>query len=1241
MALTPEEEEELARLEAEFGTQDAEPVAASALTPEEEEELAQLEAEFGKEPTAATSLTPEEEKELAQLEAEFGKVHDPSAGQIVAGVGAEIATGVGGQLAGTAIGTAILPGIGTAVGYVVGSIGSGILGSIAAQKLEGREDISWGRTIAAGLINLAPGGTGKGAKGAITLGKVATREAAKGAAFGATEATSRAIIDEGRLPTAGELVQYGGVGALFGGTVGPTATKISRKFAGKTPQQIDEAIARGEIDYKDLNWVLKQGQVAPKTDDMPSMEGFLRREVAQTRERVMAEEAATALAQPNKLRLPTTMKRIYASIAPSRTTGRGVQEEAISFKNKINAAESEASRIERSINKFIERNPKVASKVDDFLDGADIDPSLEPVAAQLQRYRETMNELQTELIQQLDDGQMQHLGEDSRKALLNAVHQSQKEKNYVTREYEIFTNKNFKQDPVKRLAAERELRNYYIGEGQTVEAATESAKKHIDNLVGKSARNMADKPQGSVGASLEGILRKRKQPGPAEREFLGEIVDVGAKMRGTLTRTARLVARNSADDNIARTLEDVGLASRVQREGMDSLNLRSRDETGLFVNPEVQIAVNKLYADNFIDKSGDIIEDGAKDLISSGIGLSKAVKVIGNVPSYAVQLWGNASNLIGMGINPFNPSKMSRGMRLALSDFGWVEDLSKSPKARKALLDDMRTMEIYGLKGGNIIESDLRATLDQGLFSKTVGKAVEPFGKVYSSLDVMGRYVGWKANQNTIRKLFPTLGDEDVKKFAARMINDTYQNYDKLSNTVRWATKWGAMPQFASFTAEFARNQYNQGRIIKQMLNGTYGKDFGLQVAPEQLRAMQREGAKRLASLVAVYGGAYGITEAIKSESGVDPKKEAALRETVLPEWDRNKQLAIALSEDGTAGSYANMSYILPQSVGVAALRAGMDGSDITSLSGLIVEELVGEGTFINKAAMQALDNRNDRGKPISYSEDEFGQFKDRLGYFITQSFKPGTAREIDKMMKAQRGVGDYTMKEIAARQVGYRVNKFDVAEQAQFTIKRTNDNLNLAKTDYNSQRDYGDVSPQQLERTYQEANAAAKKSFDQMVRHNENLATLGLTEEQRIDVMREAGLSSENILNVLEGKYADIPRIETKSTSDIYDELTGSNQEKVAEIRKISKEDPKLGKELFGKHKDMLLAERRDISERDKLLLALGTEKRALRLYEMGILENRELLRKMMSKKIATPEVLFAIHRRHRAENAPNLGGY
>jgi len=203
---------------------------------------------------------------------------EPSAGDIVKGVGVEVGAGVGGSVIGGIIGGtlgSVIPGAGTAAGAVIGaSLGgatASFFDSLLAQDIEGQEDKSMGRALAAAAIGAVPGGVGKGIRGGMTLGKVATREAAKGAAFGVTDATARAVIDEGRLPTAGELAQFGGAGALFGGALGGVTTKIGQKFAGKTPQQIDDAIAREEITFKDLSFFPEQVQAkglasTPKVD---------------------------------------------------------------------------------------------------------------------------------------------------------------------------------------------------------------------------------------------------------------------------------------------------------------------------------------------------------------------------------------------------------------------------------------------------------------------------------------------------------------------------------------------------------------------------------------------------------------------------------------------------------------------------------------------------------------------------------------------------------------------------------------------------------------------------------------------------------------------------------------------------------------------------------------------------------------------------------------------------------------
>jgi hypothetical protein len=100
----------------------------------------------------------------------------PSAAQLTAAVATELAISEGAKAGGAALGASIAAGagqagpqvatpeevvtvpVGATIGYVAGAIKGGIAGSIAAQKIEGRDDISWGRVLVDTTLNLVPGG---------------------------------------------------------------------------------------------------------------------------------------------------------------------------------------------------------------------------------------------------------------------------------------------------------------------------------------------------------------------------------------------------------------------------------------------------------------------------------------------------------------------------------------------------------------------------------------------------------------------------------------------------------------------------------------------------------------------------------------------------------------------------------------------------------------------------------------------------------------------------------------------------------------------------------------------------------------------------------------------------------------------------------------------------------------------------------------------------------------------------
>lgn len=1336
-------------------------------------------------PEAQESFTPKEAQEsFTPPEAQESFVppeanEEPTTGEIVAGVGAEMATSVGGSVAGGIIGGAIgsvVPVVGTAAGAVagtaIGGFAGGVLGSLWAQDIEDQEEVSVGRALGAGVVSAIPlgGAAAKGVKGATKItgsmiGRAAGREAVKGAALGTTEATIRTTIDEGRLPTKEELATYAGAGALFGGALGAVTPKVSKsmdKFLGRSAAEIDDALIKGDLTYKDFKPILEpeaqsissiskkysndlsklevretensivvdsvivmkskrnQGIGSSVLDDIsryadskgkpvtltpsglganraekterlngfykrigfsenpskidgqdlikqpkPKMEGIFRDKVAQMQSRARSKVAAEALTSPAPI---TTMKNKMRSIlAPSRVVGKEARNEALNFRKRVASAEELGGRIERRVAKEIKKDPTVEGRVNAFLDGGEVDPSLGSLNDELIVYRSKMNELQGELIHQLEldhmasmkTGELREVTDkilklreeaqsmsgkklkraekkltkmqkkvDATPQLIEKIKESKELNKYARQEYRMFTDSEFVPDIKLRAKAQEELVTKIMAKNKnmTRPAAEVKASKHLDDLENKSARvRKAEARQGSGRALYEAPLKQKKNVGDAEKAWLGEITETGEKMRGTLSGVARLVARKQTDRNVAAILSKHGLAvpANKQSPNMVELRLKSGETTGLHVAPEVQASVNRLYLDGAQQRSSNPIIAGIQDLYSSAVGLSKATKVLLNPPSYAVQVYGNTMNLLGMGVNPFGGAY--KGMRLALSEYGGLEHMmSKAGKTeRVAFLKELNDMAKYGIKGENIMESDIRDAFERGLFSKMADKPVGFFGKAYSVPDTVGRYVGWKAQQKMLKKVYPHLGEEDLKRLGAEVINDVYQNYDRLSGTIKSLSRMGVMPQFASFTAEFMRNQYNQAKIIAQMLGGTFGADLGIDVSKANVKAMRVEGAKRLAALSTVYGATAGTIAAINRDGGISEGDEEHIRELV-PNWDKHKSLAMRLSDDGKKMSYANVSYIAPQALGLAAFDAGMSGEPIENLSGMLVEELVGDGSFVNREMMAAINNRNDRGQKISSEENDLKNAMDRLEYFVKQTFKPGAAREVKKMDEALRGVGDLTTKQVLARQVGYRVNTIDFAENAKYLIMEHKDNADMSKRKYTKARDKGTMRPEDLEALYQSANESRKKSMAQIARRNENLINRGYTEEERIQVLKDGGVGGKDILSILNGTYKDIPRVSLPSTSDSYNELTGSMSEKRTQIRDIMKGDRDLGTKLMRKWEQERRAERSGVTNKDSLIRGLDTFEKVE--YIRSQPNPSSLLMDLRRKRLVSDEVVRAV---------------
>ena len=1204
----------------------------------------------------------------------------PTTGEIVTGVGAEITSSVAGSVIGGAIGGTLGAGFfgigavpGAAIGAAIGGFAGGFFGSVIAQDIEDQPDFSLGRALGAGVVSAVPlGGTAvKSLKGGakITSSMVASaaaRESVKGAALGGTEVTIKTAVDEGRMPTKEEFATYSGAGALFGGAIGAVTPKVSKsldKFLGKTFNEIDDEVASGAITYKDFK-PLTQVEGAEG-------ERILRGQVEKVKARVQADLATDFIENPRNI--SGFKNRMLSILAPSKLVSKEARNEILRFRKRITSVEELGSKMDKRIAAATAKDPSVAAKVDKYLAGGDLDPSLGGLSDDLVVYRDRLDELQGEVIKYLDADYMAKMGPEKlarvtdqilklkdkagravnakeikklkrqlKKAtkeqkalqetpkLIRKIQKSRELGNFTSREYRMFVDSDFVPDIKLRAKAQEEIANKKLQAGKfknmepeaARKAAMDEANEQLNKLEAKSAAARKLDPRSGVGGKIDSPLMKRKEPGEFEKAWLGEITETGERVRGTLTRVGRIVAREKTDRNILEILKRNGLAVRsdLAPRGTAQLKLRAGVETGYHVSPEVQASINSLYINGGTERSNNAILAGLQDLYSTAVGLSKATKVLLNPPSYAVQVYGNAITLAGMGVNPFAGS--GRGMRLALAEFGGLEKLlsPSGGKERRAFLKEVNDMARYGIKGENIIESDMRDSFERGIFSNAMEKPVGFFGKAYSIPDTVGRYVGWKAQQKMLKKIYPELGDDQVKKLAAEIINDTYQNYDRLSSVVKRLSRMGIMPQFASFTAEFMRNQYNQAKIIKQMLQGNFGADLGLDISKASRSAMRVEGAKRLTALATVYGGTYAAIEAMNRDGGVTEQNEQAIKNS-LPSWDQDKTLAMRVSEDGKTVSYANVSYISPHALGLAAFDAAMKDEPIDSLASLLVGEFVGEGSFINRGLMEAVNNRNNRGNKISYSENDLENAKERLVYFVKESFRPGIVREAGKLDEALRGVGDLSVAQVLKRQVGYRVNTVDIGESVMFAMRENKDNADGSSGSYRRAKEDGTFSPADLEVIYQRANDGRRQSMMAIAQRNDDLAKQGFTESERIEVMKDAGISSKDILATLDGDYNDLKRTSKPSTSEIYNEMGETMQQKRSNILKEMRNDPQTGKRLMS----MWVREKRNadkgLNQRDTLMRNMDTDEKVDYLSK-----NPGMINEFKRKNLLSNEVLRAL---------------
>ena len=1146
----------------------------------------------------------------------------PSTGQVAGGLAANIAAAEGLKYAGATLGP---------YGYAAGATIGGITGSIAAQKIENpNKPISIGRVVADTALNFIPGQKlFKGAKAATKLAKtaVATGQVATRGAVGSAIATgAQAVekgIDEQRMITPEEAKQAAIGGALLGGgleVAGQAFKAFSpqvQKMFRKSPKEIDDLVKSGDPEtIKAVDEIVNVSGIEPEALASQSDEEFVKKviereqapklEIAPSKSEPAQEIDVEAIPQQKEITAevkgpfeydipeePSIAKSISrlaqgfkSRFAPSLVTGgKSIAAEAKKAESVAGAGKSTGAILESKINRIVSKskNPEEANRLAyEFVNGKidELPADLKAIESDLLQGRKWIGEYQDELLQNHYNGQR-----PLEEPLLREIERSRNNGDYLTQSYLFFESPAYKPSKQQRAALKGGLVRNGMGR--------EEADIYITQLDGKRAGG-ADDISNFVFQAPGGILKGKKDLIPELRNYLGEVTQTGSRLASTMSKLSRINAYDTADFNIKNSLRDMGIAKTAEdglEEGFVPLNLRRTKKLfpdqpipkdQLYVPIEVQRSIDSLYGANVDNNGIDHTTGVLLDLLQTGSSVSKAVKTLLNPSSYTVQPIGNMVLAMAAGANPFKG--LGRGIKYGLMQYKPIA----SRMDIKSIADFKKLSEL-NLIGQSLIESDINAGLKGPAIGRYAQAILSPFGKAYSIADTAFRNSVGEANLKLLNRVAPQLSSNKESQrisneVASAMTNFTYPNYDYSSKALKTLSKYSAgVSQFATYTFELMRTAYNQGKMARMMIDGSMADFLEPRIGRIDRAKLRNEGISRMAKLTAALATPIAAANLYNSRVGnTDKKKEQALKESVLPSYEKDNMLAVHEDKDGKY-YVTNLSYAMPQSdissVFMAAFNGGNFKDAVGGALGSMYSKIAGDENFLIAPLQAAIGNYvPSTDKKISEKVNPIENAFERAGWFAGKAFTTGAQREFEK---ATRSYNPTTAEELALRMAGLRIKRYDPVEGVGFHLRDAKKSLDGIRSKYSSAT--YKLSGDDLNQAYDELNKDYQDNFQRLSRHVNNMKTLGFPKEKIIQVMVDNGIGDRNTLLAINGYTPSIPRVKNVTPSTELDRISQLDErDQMKEIRAI--EDLDIRKKVLSLRTRRMIDKRRGITEEDQL---------------------------------------------------------
>jgi hypothetical protein len=787
---------------------------------------------------------------------------------------------------------------------------------------------------------------------------------------------------------------------------------------------------------------------------------------------------------------------------------------------------------------------------------------------------------------------------------------------YLTRTYKIFTDPNFEYDPANVVRAATEYATQLKLEGDTrpfadlvnegqAQAAYQMAKVKGTGM--EPARSFA---QGNGIARVDkSILKPRKELSEAWAEMLGIEKDPIRAAAITVDRMADMIAARATQFKIAEVGLELGLLSRrfskqhsipmTSEEGPPissdpSAPLLPRDVArnpldGLFTTPEVRDAMFTLRA----------YQSASAPL--RALAFSTAAVKIGKTALHPISV---APNFLSAASQPLVQGHLIQAIfhpgiyRDALS----ISFNTPFPSNAAKIRADIPMLIREGILKQDVNLNDLVETAQAAGYTDVGNKLVTWFPKTmaipkavikgalwtYGKVEEFPRLISFYAevgrySHALFGKPFEDLVPEEAALVYRKAIDVTkrvYPNSQMVPEVVKKFSTVGALEPFVAYKWSIFQT------TIETVKTVTTDIDEGRRTGnPRMIKA----GVARLTGLIGALYGAYWLNEAYNQLNGVSGEQDKALRRR-LPDWDRTGMLVVpTLTPDEVA--YANQSYLLPQSMISAAIKAGLEGVTPAQAGAAFIKEtagsMVSDGGLILKPVMETVTGYNeygrriyprDGGKYVDVSEIQADAIRNAAtggqnlvvgAMHVLKSTAPGFMTEGMKWYKSARDeVGPdgqvYKPSDLGARLLGVRLQRINLPLQFERQAGELFSRINEARTEFGRARNRKDATPESIETAYQMSEQSRKIVYRDLVQYLDDAKLLSQDREATIRMLQKAGVPSDFLLGAINKIYVPGTKEKDVSARDQFEALKRLPEaEQDAERLRLQSEDPRLKKQF------------------------------------------------------------------------------